>query len=78
MVSQPAESSSSSSFPVLGHDLDKLLVIKLPIAVEVCLGHELLELLLSERLPERRCHSNDLLGIDVAVLVLVEDPKCLS
>ena len=77
MERQPV-GSSSSSIPVLGHDLDKLLVIELPVAVEVCLGHELLELLLGERLPERRCHSNDLLGIDVARPVLVEDPKCLS
>ena len=75
---QPDDSSSLSSFPVFGHDLDKLLVVELPVAVEVCLGHELLQLLLGERLPERRRHSNDLLGVNVAVMVLVEDPKCLS
>ena len=78
---QPADSSAPSSFssvPLLSHDLDKLLVIELPVAVEVGLRHELLKLLLGERLPERRRHSNDLLGIDVAVVVLVEDPKCLS
>ena len=62
----------------VGHQhLDELLVVQLPVAVLVRLGHELLYLLLGEHRAQHRSHLLQLLHVDVAVTVAVEYLECL-
>jgi len=67
---------------ILQHDLDELVVVQLPVAVLVGLVPELLELLVRQPLAQGRRDRPQLLGLDVAVLVLVKDLEgffqCLS
>jgi len=56
----------------VSHDLDKLMVVQLAVAVQIGGVHELLDLFVGQALPEGCRHDLQLLGIDEPVLVLVK------
>ena len=60
------------------HHLSKLHVVELPVTIEVSLLQKRPHLLRAQLLPERGRAVYQLLGVDVAVIVLVKDHKGLS
>ena len=74
---RPTTTSTLAARKSLCHDLDELFVVEPPVPVQVCLGHEVRELVLGQGLAQGGGDGNDLLGLDVAGPVLVEDPESL-
>ena len=77
IIIQPHDVLVSNSV-ITCHHLSKFHVVELPVTIKVRLFQERLHLFRAELLPERGRAVDQLLGINVAIIVLVKEPEGLT